>query len=88
MSYFADSMRFVDVQFQALFSKFDMLVPDRTPTACRLPATGPPFPPRARSSVPPPRTRVDGMDPEEVASSEEGGDDDGDGDDGDDGAEE
>ena len=75
MSYFADSMRFVDVQFQALFTKFDMLVPDRTPTACRLPATGPPFPPRARVSIPPPRPRVDGLDPEEVDSSSSSDDD-------------
>jgi len=74
MSYFADSMRFVDVQFQALFTKFDMVVPDRTPSARRLPATGPPFPPRDRTSVPPPRPRVDGFDPEEVDSSSSGDD--------------
>ena len=30
MSYFADSMRFMDTQFEALFTKFDMFVPDPT----------------------------------------------------------
>jgi len=77
LSYMAESMRFVDVQFQSLFTKLDIVVPDGTPGARRLPATGPPFPPRARVSIPPPRPRVDALDTEEVdsSSSSDDGDD-------------
>ena len=69
MSYFADSMRFMDTQFEALFTKFDMFPPDPTTIARPIPSTGPPFPTRAPSSVPPPRPKVLGVDPEEVAPS-------------------
>jgi len=81
MSYFADSMRFMDTQFEALFMKFDMLVPDPTTIARPLPSTGPPFPTRAPSTVPPPKPGVDSIDPEEAvssSSSDSDADDDGD----------
>ena len=78
MSYFADSMRFMDTQFEALFTKFDTITPDPTSIARPLPSTGPPFPTRAPASVSPPRPRVDGIDPEEVAASSSEEDDDGD----------
>jgi len=79
MSYFADSMRFVDSQFEALFVKLDMLGPDPTTIALPLPSSGPPFPIRAPSAVPPPQPGVVGIDPEEAASSDdEDADDDGD----------
>ena len=83
MSYFADSMRFMDMQFEALFTKFAMFPPDPTTFARSLPATGPPFPTRAPSSVPPPRPKVLGVDPTEVApstSSSSSSDEDDDGD--------
>jgi len=75
MSYFADSMRFMDIQFEALFTKFNMLVPDPTSIARPLPSTGPPFPTRAPSSVPPPRPGVDGIDPEEAVPDDDDDDD-------------
>ena len=80
MSYFADSMRFMDTQFEALFTKFDMFTPDPTTIARPLPSTGPPFPTRAPSSVPPPRPKVLGVDPEEAASSSSSSEEDDDGD--------
>ena len=77
MSYFADSMRFVDSQFEALFVKLNMLGPDPTTFARPLPSSGPPFPVRAPSASSPPQPGVAGIDPEEAASSsDEDGDDD------------
>jgi len=80
MSYFADSMRFVDSQFETLFTKQDILGPDPTFIARPLPSTGPPFPVRAPSTAPPPQPRVADIDPEEAvsSSSESDADDDGD----------
>ena len=69
ISYFANSMRYVDSQFEALFTKFNMICPDPTSIARPLPSTGPPFPARARSTAPPPRPKVIGVDPEEAVSS-------------------
>jgi len=54
MSYFADSMRFMDSQFEALFAKYNMLGPDPTSFARPLPSSGPPFPVRAPPTSPPP----------------------------------
>ena len=62
MSYFADSMRYVDSQFEALFTKFNILPPDPTSIARPLPSTGPPFPARDTSTVSPPRPKVDAVD--------------------------
>jgi len=76
MSYFADSMRFVDSQFEALFVKLNMLGPDPTSFARPLPSSGPPFPIRAPSAVSPPQPGVAGIDPEEAASSSDEDDDD------------
>ena len=78
MSYFADSMRYVDSQFEALFVKFNMLGPDPTSIARPLPSSGPPFPARDPSAVPPPQPGVAGIDPEEAVSSSSDEDDDGD----------
>ena len=69
MSYFADSMRFMDSQFETLFTKLDILGPDPTSIARPLPSTGPPFPVRDPSTVSPPRPKVIGVDPEEAVSS-------------------
>ena len=79
MSYFADSMRFMDSQFNALFVKYDMLGPDPTSFARPLPSSGPPFPIRAPSATSAPQPGVAGIDPDEAASSSDE-DDDGDGD--------
>jgi len=75
MSYFADSMRFMDSQFNALFVKHDMLGPDPTSFARPLPSSGPPFPVRAPSAASPPQPGVAGIDPEEAASSSDEDDD-------------
>ena len=69
MSYFADSMRFMDSQFETLFVKLNVLGPDPTSFARPLPSSGPPFPARVPSAVPPPQPGVIGIDPEGVASS-------------------
>ena len=79
MSYFADSMRFVESQFEALFVKLDILGPDPTSFVRPLPTSGPPFPVRAPSAASPPKTRIAGIDPEEVGPASDG-DGDGDGD--------
>ena len=68
MTYFANSMRFVDLQFEALFAKFDMLSPDPTSFARPLPSSGPPFPVRDPSAASPSRPGVAGIDPEEAAA--------------------
>jgi len=78
MSYFADSMRFMDSQFSALFVKYNMLGPDPTPFARPLPPSGPPFPPRAPSASSAPQPSVAAIDPEEEASDDDDEDDDGD----------
>ena len=62
-------MRFMDSQFEALFVKLNMLGPDPTSFARPLPSSGPPFPVRAPSAVPPPQPGVAGIDSEEAASS-------------------
>jgi len=69
MTYFADSMRYMDSQFEALFTKFSMLPPDPTTISRPLPSRGPPFPARDPSSIVPPRPRVDAVDSEEADSS-------------------
>ena len=78
MSYFANAMRFVDSQFGTLFAKFDMLGPDPTTIARPLPSSGPPFPARDPSAIPPSQPGVAGIDPEEAVSSSSDEDDDGD----------
>ena len=62
-------MRFMDTQFEALFTKFNMFTADPSTIARPLPSTGPSFPTRAPSTVPPPRPKVLGVDPEEAAAS-------------------
>jgi len=63
MSYFANSLRFVDSQFETLFMKLNVLGPDCTSFARPLPSTGPPFPVRDPSTASPPRPKVVGIDP-------------------------
>ena len=71
MSYFANAMRFVDSQFETLFAKFDMLGPDPTTIARPLPSSGPPFPARDPTAVPPPQPGVAGIDPEEAGHDDD-----------------
>ena len=71
MSYFADSMRYMDSQFSALFVKYNMLGPDPTPFARPLPSSGPPFPARAPSASSAPQPGVAAIDPEEEASDDD-----------------
>jgi len=75
MSYFADSMRYMDSQFSALYVKYDLRAPDPTAYARPLPSSDPPFSARA-PSAPAPQPGVAAIDPEEEASDDD--DDDGD----------
>ena len=76
MCYFADSMRYMDTQFGALYVKYDMRAPDPTPFARPLPSSGPPFPARAPSAPPAPQLGVAAIDPEEEVSDDDDDDDD------------
>jgi len=76
MSYFVDSMRYMDSQFSALFAKYNMLGPDPTSFARPLPSSGPPFPIRAPSASSAPQPGVAAIDPEEEVSSDDDEDDD------------
>jgi len=69
MTYFADSMRYMDSQLEGLYTKFNMAPPDPTTISRPLPSRGPPFPARAPSSTVPPRPRVDADDSEGADSS-------------------
>jgi len=76
MCYFADSMRYMDSQFGALYVKYNMRAPDPTAFARSLPSSGPPFPARATSAPPAPQPVVAAIDPEEEASDDDEDDDD------------
>jgi len=76
MSYFADSMRYMESQLGALFVRHEVRAPDPTAHARPLPPTGPPFP--ARTSAPPaPQPAVAAVDSDEEASDEDDDEEDG-----------
>jgi len=76
MSHFADSMRYMDLQFGAIYMKYNMRGPDPTAFARPLPPSGPPFPVRAHSAPPAPEPSIAAIDLEEEASDEDDDDDD------------
>ena len=71
-------MRYMDLQFGAIYLKYNMRGPDPTPYARPLPLSGPPFPVRAPSAPPAPEPAIAAIDPEEEDSEEDDDDDDGD----------
>ena len=72
MCYFADSMRYMDSQFGALYVKYNMWAPDPTAYARPLHSSGPPFLARPPTAPPASQPAVAAIDPEE----EDGEDDD------------
>ena len=70
MSYFADSMRYMESQHGTLFLRHEVRAPDPTAYARPLPPTGPPFP--VRTSAPPaPQPAVAAVESDEEASDED-----------------
>ena len=80
MCYFADSMRYMDSQFGALYVKYDMRAPDPTTYARPLPSSGPPFSARPPTAPPAPQPAVAAIDSEEEDDDDDDDDDDGGGD--------
>ena len=76
MGYFADSMRYMDSQFGALYVKYDMRAPDPTAYARPLPSSGPPFPARPPTAPPAPQPVVAAINPEEEDEDDDDDDDD------------
>jgi len=83
MCYFADSMRYMDSQFGALYVKYNMRAPDPTTYARPLPSSGPPFPARPPTAPPASQPAVAAIDPEEEDDEDKDEDDDNDDDDSD-----